>query len=159
MYKQTLNHKMPKQSIKYEYIHHIISIVFVLAVYLAFLYCWFKFDWWHFLIYPITAIAALIVITGFITPVIRMKRISFELEEDFIQVQRGLYFQKRTVKPFDRILYVKLNHGPLSRKMNIYYIEVVTAGSSMRLPKMDREMAEHMRQSIMTKINEVNEDV
>nr|WP_263315100.1 PH domain-containing protein [Mammaliicoccus sp. Marseille-Q6498] len=159
MYKQILDNKMPKQAIKYDYIHHCLNIVGILVLYVLFVYLWNKFEWWDFLIYPISILALGIIVFGFITPVIRMKNTSFEIGDRFLEIQNGLYFQKRTVYPFDRIQSIKLEHGPISRRLDIYFIEVITAGNRRLLPMLNRETAEQTRTMIMQKVKEVTDDV
>lgn len=159
MYKQVLDNKMSKQSIKYDYIHHCISIVFLILLYIVFIWLWQRFDWWHFLIYPVTALLIIMTILGFINPIIRLKRTSFEISEHSIEIQKGLYYQKRSVQPINRIQFIEINHGPISRRLNIYFVVVVTAGSRIKLPMVNRELAEETRRKIITKVKEVTDDV
>ncbi|MEB7845371.1 PH domain-containing protein [Mammaliicoccus sciuri] len=159
MYKPILEHKMPKQSIKYEYVNHIVNVIVILVLYSVFVFLWHKYDWWTFLIYIVTPIALLIIGIGFISPIIRLRRTSFEIGERYIEVQSGLYYQKRFVQPYDRIQYVTIKHGPISRLFNIYFVVVVTAGNLEVLPMVNREIADQTRLNIMTKVKEVTDDV
>ena len=159
MYKKVLDNKMPKQSIKYDYIDHCISIVFLIFLYSVFIWLWQRFDWWHFLIYPVTALLVIIIVLGFINPIIRLKRTSFEISEHSIEIQKGLYYQKRSVQPINRIQFIEIEHGPISRRFNIYFVVVVTAGSRIRLPMVNRKLAEETRKKIITKVKEVTDDV
>ncbi|MBW0765327.1 PH domain-containing protein [Mammaliicoccus fleurettii] len=159
MYKQVLDNKMPKQSIKYEYIHHIFNVIAILILFSVFLYLWNKFEWWTYLIYVIPTLAIMMIVIGFINPIIRLKRTSFEIGEQYIEVQKGLYYQKRSVQPYRRVQFVKIKHGPISRMLNIYFVVVVTAGSSVFLPMVNRQTADKTRLNIMTKVKEVTDDV
>ena len=93
MYKPILEHKMPKPSIKYEYVNHIVNVIVILILYSVFVFLWHKYDWWTFLIYIVTPIVLLIIAIGFISPIIRLRRTSFEIGERYIEVQSGLYYQ------------------------------------------------------------------
>src|SRR5699024_12528422 len=126
MYKKVLDNKMPKQSIKYDYIDHCISIVFLILLYSVFIWLWQRFDWWHFLIYPVTALLVIIIVLGFINPIIRVKRTSFEISEHSIKIQKGLYYQKRSIKPINIIKFIEIKHRQISRRFNIYFVVVIT---------------------------------
>ena len=52
-----------------------------------------------------------------------------------------------------------MKHGPISRMLNIYFVVVVTAGSSQTLPMVNRNIAEQTRLNIMSKVKEVTDDV
>ncbi|MGK9044676.1 PH domain-containing protein [Mammaliicoccus vitulinus] len=159
MYKQVLDNKMSKQSIKYEYIHHILNVIVILILFSVFVFLWNKFEWWTYLIYLISAITFVIILGGFINPIIRLRRTSFEIGEQYIEVQKGLYYQKRLVQPYNRVQFVTVKHGPISRMLNIYFVVVVTAGSSQTLPMVNRNIAEQTRLNIMSKVKEVTDDV
>ncbi|GGI41301.1 PH domain-containing protein [Mammaliicoccus stepanovicii] len=111
------------------------------------------------MIYIVSLIVLFIGVTGFITPFIRLKRTSFEIGHRHLEIQSGLYFQKRYVQPYNRIQYVTIKHGPISRRLNIYFLVVVTAGNQRFLPMMGRDMAEEARLKIMTNVKEVLDDV
>lgn len=89
MYKPILEHKMPKQSIKYEYVNHIVNVIVILVLYSVFVFLWHKYDWWTFLIYIVTPIALLIIAIGFISPIIRLEEHRLKLENGILKCKVG----------------------------------------------------------------------
>ncbi|WP_323704262.1 PH domain-containing protein [Mammaliicoccus sp. Dog046] len=159
MYKPILDNKMPRQSIKYEYLLHFFNVIFIILFFSVFVFLWRHFDWWSFLIYPVLILVLAIIIFGFIKPVIILRQTSFEVGDKFLEIQRGLYFQERHLQPYDRIQFVKVKHGPLSRMFDLYFIVIMTAGSMKILPMVNREIADQTRMKIMAKVKEVTDDV
>ena len=65
------------------------------------------------------------------------------------------YFFKRSVTiPIVRIQNINLSEGPVNRKFNLADVKIGTAGGSYKIPNLDKEEVEKIREFLRIKINE-----
>jgi len=57
--------------------------------------------------------------------------VSFLLTENEIVVEKGVWWKKKSIVPYNRITNIDVVQGPLSRKFGIASIKIQTAGYSM----------------------------
>src|SRR5690606_2157706 len=93
----------------------------------------------------------------FIIPSIRWHRFRYEVREQEIEIQHGVFVITRTLVPMIRVQHVDTVQGPLLRKYNLATIEISTAASKHEIPAIDVEEAEQLRHTI-SKLARVAED-
>ncbi|WP_318618068.1 PH domain-containing protein [Sporosarcina sp. YIM B06819] len=75
-------------------------------------------------------IFGILIVTFFITGVIKWKRFEYWFEEDELRIEYGLFVKKKRYIPFDRIQSLDYTEGILHRPLKLVKVKVETAGSS-----------------------------
>jgi uncharacterized protein len=118
------------------------------------------FDW---PVWIITAVIILILIFSYLItfffPKLRWKRWRYEVREQEIELQRGVFIIKRTLIPMVRVQHVDTQQGPLLRKYRLSTVMISTAATVHEIPALEMEEAEELRQSISRLARVADEDV
>lgn len=118
----------------------------------------FYFDWpiWIAIVsLGIWLIFSIIFI--FITPKIQHRTWRYEVHENEIDIQSGLFVVKRVLVPMVRVQHVNTKQGPLLRKNNLATVTIHTAATVHEIPALDVEEADQLRDFI-SKLARVTED-
>jgi uncharacterized protein len=94
----------------------------------------------------------------FLVPHLRWKHWRYEVREQEIEIQRGIFVIKSTLVPMVRVQHVDTEQGPLLRKYNLATVTISTAATAHGIPALDIEEAEEMRHAI-SRLARVAEDV
>ncbi len=81
---------------------------------------------------------------------------AFAVREHDVIYQRGWLIRSVKICPFNRIQNCNIQSGPLERKWKLATLTLYTAGSTgadMRIPGLRQDVAERLRQYILSKIN------
>lgn len=118
------------------------------------------FDWSSWFI------AAALVFFGLFTylsivliPIIRWKRWRYEVRENEIELQHGVFIIKRTLVPMIRVQHVDTRQGPILRKYRLATVTVSTAATVHEIPALDVVEAEELRFFISKLARVADEDV
>jgi uncharacterized protein len=118
------------------------------------------FDW---PVWIITVVIILILIFSYLItfffPKLRWKRWRYEVREQEIELQRGVFIIKRTLIPMVRVQHVDTQQGPLLRKYQLSTVMISTAATVHEIPALEMEEAEELRQSISRLARVADEDV
>ncbi|WP_079504351.1 PH domain-containing protein [Mesobacillus jeotgali] len=95
----------------------------------------------------------------FFLPRLRWKRWRYEVREQEIELQYGVFIVKRTLIPMIRVQHVDTLQGPLLRKYQLSTVTVSTAATVHEIPALDMEEAESLRTSISRLARVADEDV
>ncbi|WP_017727963.1 PH domain-containing protein [Halalkalibacterium ligniniphilum] len=93
-----------------------------------------------YLVYTVIAVG--------LVPSIRRKRWRYDVLEQEIDLQRGVFIVKRTLIPMTRVQHVDTEQGPLLRKYNLAAVTISTAASVHRIPSLSIEVADELRDRI-----------
>jgi uncharacterized protein len=118
------------------------------------------FDWPLWI--PVAAVILAAVYTYFFAvlfPMIRWKRWRYEVREQEIELQRGVFFVKRTLVPMVRVQHVDTVQGPLLRKYDLATITISTAATTHEIPALDMYEADELRNSISALARVAEDDV
>lgn len=133
-------------------------VIWVLAGGLIALTVIFDFPYW--------VIAAAVIIAVlysylfiFLFPTLRWKRWRYEVREQEIELQYGVFIIKKTLIPMIRVQHVDTQQGPLLRKYQLSTVTVSTAATVHEIPALDMEEAEALRVSISRLARVADEDV
>lgn len=95
----------------------------------------------------------------FLFPNLRWKHWRYEVREQEIEIQRGIFVIKRTLVPMVRVQHVDTEQGPILRKYNLATVTISTAATVHGIPALDVEEAEEMRHAISKLVRVAEEDV
>lgn len=93
----------------------------------------------------------------FITPKIQHRTWRYEVHENEIDIQSGLFIVTRVIVPMVRVQHVNTKQGPLLRKHDLATVTVSTAATVHEIPALDVAEADQLRDFI-SKLARVTED-
>ncbi|ALC83803.1 MULTISPECIES: PH domain-containing protein [Bacillus] len=133
------------------------SIIFLLVVIALFTLSYF-FNW----PYWIGAIAAVLwlivsIVSIWIYPNVKHKYWRYEVLENEIDIQHGIFVNKRVIVPMVKVQHVDTTQGPLLRRFNLSTVEISTAATKHLIPALDAEEADQLRDFI-SRLARVTED-
>jgi len=110
---------------------------------------------------PVGIMAAVALLLGailaFVLPARRYRAWAYDVTEDELYVQNGIWLQTRTVVPFGRVQHIDVSQGPIERRYGVGALTLHTAGtraSAVVLPGLEMADAERMRDEIRGKIRQ-----
>lgn len=118
------------------------------------------FDWpqWLYAVY-----AAIILVFGilfiYLFPKIRWERWRYEVREQEIELQHGLFIVKRTLVPMVRVQHVDTAQGPILRKYDLAEISISTAATTHTIPALVTAEADELRARISVLARVAEDDV
>lgn len=118
------------------------------------------FDWpaWLYALYiGLVVVAAFTLI--FLFPKIRWQRWRYEVREQEIELQHGLFIVRRTLVPMVRVQHVDTAQGPILRKYNLAEISISTAATTHTIPALVTEEADELRARISVLARVAEDDV
>lgn len=95
----------------------------------------------------------------YLFPKLKWKRWRYEVREQEIELQQGIFIIKRTLIPMIRVQHVDTRQGPLLRKYKLATVTVSTAATIHEIPALELEEAEEMRVFISKLARVADEDV
>lgn len=104
--------------------------------------------------YPGWIAAGLLVLSAivytWIFPRLRRRRFAFEVFEEELELQSGLFFIRNTLVPMVRVQHVELESGPLLRAYGLAEVSVVTAATTHTIAGLTARDAEEIKRRIGT---------
>lgn len=94
-----------------------------------------------------------------VIPPIRYSRWRFEVDEEEIDLVRGLIIISRTIIPLVRVQHVDTSRGPILRWLGLANVTVATAAGNHTIPALSLEEADSLRDRIARWAREAKEDV
>ena len=116
---------------------------------------WPKFI--YFIVVPLIIIIAILYIWLF--PNIRWKKWRYEVREQEIEIQSGLFIVRRTLIPMVRVQHVDTSQGPILKKYNLANISISTAATVHTIPFLDSIEADQLRSRISELARVAEDDV
>ncbi|WP_088006163.1 PH domain-containing protein [Indiicoccus explosivorum] len=108
-------------------------------------------------------LAAVPLLYGFFAiylfPKIRWERWRYEVREQEIELQHGLFIVKRTLVPMVRVQHVDTQQGPILRKYGLAAISISTAATVHTVPALVNGEADELRQRISVLARVAEDDV
>lgn len=101
----------------------------------------------------------LLILVLVILPPIRFMRWRYELNDDYLDIARGIIWKRRTIIPFIRVQNTDTRQGPMLRAFKLSSVTVSTAAGQHEIPGLDREVAEQVRDKAAELARIAQEDV
>lgn len=95
----------------------------------------------------------------YIAPWLRMRFWRYEVRENEVEIQHGIFVIKRHLIPMVRVQYVDTEHGPLMRYFGLATLYISTAATRFAIPALPKQRAEELRGEIATLARMSDEDV
>lgn len=111
------------------------------------LYIVVEIDRWVFII-PSVLVILYIVPAVFIFPKIRWQRWRYEVNDEEIDLQRGIWSINRTLIPMVRVQHVDTEQGIIMRRYGLSTVFISTAAGTHEIPALSEEVANGLRDRI-----------
>lgn len=95
----------------------------------------------------------------FLFPKVRWTRWKYEVRDQEIELQHGLFVVKRTLVPMVRVQHVDTEQGPILRKYDLASITISTAATSHTIPALVTAEADELRGRISVLARVAEDDV
>ncbi|MEZ0479891.1 PH domain-containing protein [Planococcus sp. SSTMD024] len=95
----------------------------------------------------------------YLFPKIRWERWRYEVRDQEIELQHGLFIVKRTLVPMVRVQHVDTEQGPILRKYDLSEISISTAATTHTIPALITEEADELRSRISVLARVAEDDV
>jgi membrane protein YdbS with pleckstrin-like domain len=97
---------------------------------------------------PFLAALGLFVVLAGVIPDLRWRRWRYEIREDEVDLQRGIFWINRTLVPLARIQHVDTRQGPLQRRFGLATVVFYTAAGPNEIPELSASVAAEVRDRI-----------
>ncbi len=157
-----LRHSLSPYAVKYWRMEEVISNIIAFIILAVFFYLDFRFEWYSWIFWVLAALAVFFVIGlvwSLLSPPLTFKSWRYDLDEEFLHLQFGIWSRTEQLVPMTKIQAVSLTQGPLMRKYGLASLSVKTMGSSHVIPALPKETAAELRENIaqFAKIKEVEQ--
>lgn len=153
------NRISPKAVVVWRISASLISFMMLIIFIAASIFIW-KFNWPKWIIFILAAVWLLYTICSiFFFPKIRLKVWRYEVHEQELDLQHGLFSVKRVLVPMVRVQHVDTTQGPLLRKYHLATVTISTAATVHEIPALEMEEADQLRDYISKLVREAKEDV
>ncbi|MFQ3543407.1 PH domain-containing protein [Halobacillus rhizosphaerae] len=141
-------------------IYGAIQVGIMLLISIGFIVLTNIWDWPTWIIsIPLAATILLLVFSVWLIPLVKWKRWRYEVTDQEIELQHGLFIIQRTLVPMIRVQHVDTEQGPLLRKYRLATISISTAATVHKVPALNEQEAERLRLSISSLARVAEEDV
>ncbi|WP_019244132.1 MULTISPECIES: PH domain-containing protein [Bacillus] len=155
-----LQNRISLRALKVWRITGMITTVFVGVLAIILVVLTEVFDWsvWVTII-SVISVVLIALFSIFLLPNLRYKWWRYEVRENEIEIQKGIFIVTRTLVPMVRVQHVDTQQGPIMRRNDLATVEVSTAATVHEIPALDLSEAESLRQYIAKMVQMVKEDV
>lgn len=98
------------------------------------------------------AVFAAVLVYCLVSPQIFYRYYRYRMDDDCIEVRRGVIIRSHFLVPVERIHQVQVDKGPILRKFGLASVTVTTAGGIANLEYLDEPIAEDIAQNLNEKI-------
>ncbi|MFB5087381.1 PH domain-containing protein [Psychrobacillus sp. PGGUH221] len=116
-----------------------------------------NFIWLYIVVGAVVLLIAYLLI--YLFPKVRWMRWRYEVREQEIELQHGLFVVKRTLVPMVRVQHVDTEQGPILRKYDLASITISTAATNHTIPALITEEADELRGRISVLARVAEDDV
>ncbi|KPN12924.1 hypothetical protein AKG37_13590 [Bacillus australimaris] len=135
----------------------IISLIFLLIIIGVFVTSYYL-QWPYWIGAILSGLWVLQVIFGiWLIPKIRHHIWRYEVFENEIEIQHGLFRVTRVIVPMVRVQHVDTSQGPLLRRYRLASVQISTAATVHDIPALELEEADELRDYI-SRLARVTED-
>ena len=106
---------------------------------------------------PFLAALVLFVVLAGVMPGLRWRRWRYEIRDEEVDLQRGIFWVSRTLVPLARIQHVDTQSGPLQRRFGLATVVFYTAAGANQIPELSAPVAAEVRDRISELTREQDE--
>ncbi|AWE08921.1 hypothetical protein DCE79_16950 [Lysinibacillus sp. 2017] len=153
-------YQLPKKAQIVWRLYGIIQTIILAIVAAGVVFVTKRFDWPEWIMWVSIGVVILSIICSIVIfPSIRWKIWRYEVREQEIEIQSGLFVVTRTLIPMVRVQHVDTEQGPILKKYNIANISISSAATVHTIPMLELEEADLLRMKISELARVAEEDV
>lgn len=157
---QPLENEIDPNMVKVWKIHALIGAGVLVSIVLAYFFFMIQFHWWGWLFGVLVTLTIIYApLDYFIFPALRQRYYSYRLDEEEIEIQKGMFVVKRVLVPMIRVQHVTIEQGPIMRKYELAELQISTAATSHSIPGLTKREAEELKRRIGELAKVSDEDV
>lgn len=157
---QPLENEIHPNMVKVWKIHALIGTGVLVSIVLAYFFFMIQFHWWGWLLGVLVTVTIVYApLDYFIFPALRQRYYSYRLDEEEIEIQKGMFVVKRILVPMIRVQHVTIEQGPIMRKYGLAELQISTAATSHSIPGLTKREAEELKRRIGELAKVSDEDV
>lgn len=103
--------------------------------------------------------AGLLVLFVLVTPSVHYARWRYAVNEDDVDIMKGIIIYKRIIIPLVRVQHVDSKQGPILRMLKLASVSVATAAGEHEIPGLALEEADALRDRVAVLARIAQEDV
>lgn len=108
----------------------------------------------------LSAVILILYILGIVLlPYLRWKKWRYSIDENEIDLKRGILVVQRTLIPLSRVQHVDTRQGPILRAYSLATVTISTAATTHEIPALDEYTADKVRNIISKYARLAEEDV
>lgn len=154
------NYQLPKKAQTVWRLYGLIQTIILALVAGGIVYLTMRFDWPQWIMWVAISIVVLSVVCSIlIFPSVRWKIWRYEVREQEIEIQSGLFIVTRTLIPMVRVQHVDTEQGPILKNYNLANISISSAATVHTIPLLELEDADMLRTKISELARVAEEDV
>jgi uncharacterized protein len=124
-----------------------ISLVAIPIIY-YFLMRYFSLPKIIFIIISSVILTLILFLTLFL-PTLKLKYTAYEIYENELEIQKGMFVIKRIIIPMVRVQHVTTEVGPLLRQYGLSTVNISTAATTHKIEGLEHHVAEKLRDKIV----------
>jgi Uncharacterized conserved protein len=105
----------------------------------------------------IIAVAGLGLLLAYliIGPIVFYNRYRYMINDERIDVRRGILIIRRNMVPIERVHQVEVTRGPINNMLGLANVDVTTAGGIARIEYLELEQAEEIAKYLNSLVNKI----
>ena len=118
------------------------------------------FDWPRWIIVTAAVFCVLeAFVVIYLSPKLQWEHFYYEIREQEVEIQRGIFVIKKTLIPMVRVQHVDVKQGPILKKYGLSTLTISTAATVHEIPALEEDIAEEIRHAISKLVKADEEDV
>lgn len=153
-------YKISEKGLKVWRIHAVLEATILLVFVIVASVLTYVFEWtkWVYLIGLIVMIVD-VFLGIYLFPKIRWDHWRYEVREQEIEIQQGLFIVKRTLVPMVRVQHVDTSQGPILKHYHLASMSISTAATTHMIPALTEQEADQLRVHISELARVAEDDV
>lgn len=98
---------------------------------------------------------ALLIVYLLIEPIVFYNRYRYKINDERIDVRRGVIIIRRTMVPIERVHQVEVTRGPINNAFGLANVEITTAGGTAVIEYLELEQAEEIAKHLNVIVNRI----
>jgi len=112
--------------------------------------------WWLDLSFGVWVLFA--IVYCIVVPKIRYLRYQYDIDDERIVVQEGLWFITKEVAPIESVHQISVTRGPIDRLFGLGKVVATTAGGTVVIRFLEVEEAERIAEYLLGKVRRIVEE-
>ncbi|MDD2626471.1 MAG: PH domain-containing protein [Methanomethylophilus sp.] len=147
--------RLDKRCMASRYVSYSIGLIFLVICYLAIYFMAGEFSHRHETMLFLLALLLIVIAYCILAPPVFYRHYKYFIDDEKLDVVRGVITITRTIVPIERIMQVQVTHGPINRLFGLANVDVTTAGGTATLEYLEPAEAEQIAARLAVVIDRI----